>query len=219
MVIIMSNPTRIPLIVGGVVGIVALAICLFLPKEEQKDPSLQSTKPTTGTQIQVPTKPGTPYPANPAKPQSGNPFVEGGGEKEEIKTPTTGIEGVAPSDKVTETGKKDGEEQDVSQGEIRNDAVLEEKEEAEKQLPPEEEHAVIVEDEHTTVGAEKGEVHENEDEPNPDGNESNKNAPEYQPSAGDDNPFDDDTDTTIEDTPVDDLIGEDEDRPGEGTHF
>ena len=231
----MSNPTRIPMIVGGVVGIVALAICLFLPKDEQKDPSLQNTKPTTGIQIHVPTSPTDSTeippiviipgdddpvdPTDPIKPQPGDPFVEDGDEEEEIKNPPTDGEEVIPDDKVTDTGKNKDEEQDVSQGEIRNDAVLEEKEGAEEQLPPEEEHEVIVEDEQTTVGGEKGEVHEDEDKPNHDGDESNKNAPEYEESPGGDNPFDDDTETEIEDTPVEDLIGEDEERPGEGTHF
>ena len=70
-----------------------------------------------------------------------------------------------------------------------------------------------------TVGEEKGEVHENEEKPNPNGDESNKNADEYQPPAGGDNPFDNDVETEIEDTPVEDLIGDGEDRPGEGTHF
>lgn len=235
----MSNPTRIPIIVGGVIGVVALALCLFLPKDEQQDPSLQDTKPTTGIQIQVPTGPTDPTddppviiipgdddpldptnPTDPTNPQPGDAFVEGGGEEEEIKDIPKEDPTDPPADNVIDTGKKEDEEQDVSQGEIRNDVVLEEKEEsAEEQLPPEEEHEVIVEDEQTTVGGEKGEVHEEEDEPNPDGDESNKNAPEYQPPAGGDNPFDDDTETEIEDVPVEDLIGDGEDAPGEGTHF
>ena len=96
MVIFMSNPTRIPLIVGGVVGLVAMAVCLFLPKDEQKDPSLQNTNPTTSIQIQVPTGPTDPTeippvivipgdndpttptdPAGPTQPIPGNPVVEG----------------------------------------------------------------------------------------------------------------------------------------------
>lgn len=32
-------------------------------------------------------------------------------------------------------------------------------------------------------------------------------------------PFDDDTETEIDDKPVDDYVGEGEDRPGEGIHF
>lgn len=231
----MSNPTRIPLIVGGVVGLVALAVCLFLPKDEQKDPSLQNTRPTTGIQIQVPTGPTDPTeippvivipgdddpttptgPADPTQPIPGNPVVEGSDEEDDIKDDEDEF---VPDDEVTDIGKDDDEEQDVEQGEIRNDTVLEEKEEAEEQLPPEEEHEVIVEDEQTTVGDEKGDVHENEDEANPNGDESNKNAPEYEESPGGDNPFDDDTETEIEDTHVEDLIGDGEDAPGEGIHF
>ena len=228
----MSNPNRIPMIVGGVVGIVALAICLFIPKEEQKDPSLQNTKPTTGIEIQVPTGPTDPTEippiviipgdddpvdhTDPTKPQPGDPYVEEGDEEEEIKIPPTDGEEVIPGDEVTDTGKSDDTE--YINDEIRNDAVREEKEEAEEQLPPEEEHEVIVEEEETTVGEGKGEIHENKDEINPDG-DSNKNASEYEESPGGDNPFDNDTETEIEETPVEDLIGDGEDAPGEGTHF
>lgn len=233
----MSNPNRIPMIVGGVVGIVALAICLFIPKEKQKNPSLQSTKPATGVQIQVPTKPGTPDPTDPTvtppvivipgeddpadptdptKPQPGDSYVEDGDEEEEIKIPPTDGEEVIPDDEVTDTGKSDDTE--YVNDEVRNDAVREEKEEAEEQLPPEEEHEVIVEEEETTVGEGKGEIHENEDEINPD-SDSNKNASEYEESPGGDNPFDNDTETEVEETPVEDLIGDGEDAPGEGTHF
>lgn len=234
----MSNPNRIPMIVGGVVGIVALAICLFLPKEEQSDPSLQNTDPTNGIEIQVPTDPTTHIdptdpdkddpiivipgedetvdPTDPSAPQPGDPYVEDGEEEEEIKISPTDGEEVIPDDEVTDIGKSDDTE--YVNDEIRNDAVLEEKEEAEEQLPPEEEHEVIVVEEETTVGEAKGEVHENEDESNPDG-DTNKNAPEYEESPGGDNPFDNDTETIIEETPVEDLIGDGEDAPGEGTHF
>ena len=233
----MSNPNRIPMIVGGVVGAVVLTICLFLPKEEQSDPGLQNTDPTNGIEIQVPTKPGTPDstdptdtppvivipgeddPADstdPTKPQPGDPYVEDGDEEEEIKIPPTDGEEVIPDDEVTDTGKSDDTE--YVNDEIRNDAVLEEKEEAEEQIPPEEEHEVIVVEEETTVGEAKGEVHENEDEINPDG-DSNKNASEYEESPSGDNPFDNDTETEVEETPVEDLIGDGEDAPGEGTHF
>ena len=228
----MSNPNRIPMIVGGVIGVVALAVCLFLPKDEQKDPSLQATKPTTGVQIQVPTGPTDPTeippiviipgdddsvdPTDPTKPNPGDPYVEEGDEEEEVKIPPADGEEVIPDDKVTDTGKSDDTE--YVNDEIRNDAVREEKEEAEEQLPPEEEHEVIVVEEETSVGEGKGEIHENEDETNPDG-DSNKNAPEYEESPGGDNPFDNDTETEVDETPVEDLIGDGEDAPGEGTHF
>lgn len=235
----MSNPTRIPLIVGGVVGLVAMAVCLFLPKDEQKDPSLQNTKPTTGIHIQVPgdttdptdstekppvivipgdedpTDPTTPV--DPTEPSEGDPFVEEIEEDEEIKVPDDEVI-VIPDDNVTDIGKDEDEEQDVEQGEIRNEATIKDKEEAESEA--EEEYPEVVEEEETvTTGEEKGEVHESEDKPNYDGDESNKNAPEYEESTGGDNPFDDDTETEIGDTPVEDLIGDGEDRPGEGDHF
>ena len=236
----MSNPTRIPLIVGGVIGAVALTVCFFLPKNEQKDPNLQNTNPTTGIHIQLPgdtagptdptekppvivipgdedpTDPTTP--TNPYKPEEGDPFVEGGGDEDtEIKAPGEGDE-VIPDDEVIDVGKPKDEEPEVEQGEIRNDEIFKEKEEAAAE--DEEEHPeVIVENEEVIDNDdEKGDVVENEETPSDDG-ESNKNAPEYQPPAGGDNPFDDDTETEIEDTPVEDLIGEGEDRPGEGIHF
>ena len=47
----------------------------------------------------------------------------------------------------------------------------------------------------------------------------NKNAPEYKPSSGGENPFETGTKTEINDTPVEEYIGDGEDRPGEGIHF
>ena len=236
----MSNPNRIPMIVGGVIGAVALAVCLFLPKDEQKDPNLQSTEPTgSGIHIQVPTGTTTPTdpdeippiiiipsdedptdpttPVDPTSPSEGDPFVEDGEEDGEIKIPGDEDE-VVSDDEVTDIGKDDDEEQDVEQGEIRNESTIEDKEEAEAEMEEEIPDVVEVEEE-VTEGEEKGDVHENEDQPNYDGDESNKNAPEYEESPGGDNPFDDDTETEIEDTPVEDLIGDGEDRPGEGDHF
>ena len=235
----MKCPNRLPIIIGGVVGAVALAVCLLLPKDATDNSNLQATNPTGGVQIQVPTDPIRPTdptevppvivipgdddivdptdPAEPTKPDVKDPVIEEDEEDEVIKVPVTEEE-IIPDDNVNNIGKDKDEQQNVEQGEIRNDAILQEKEEA---TPPvvEEEHEVIVEEEKVTVGEEKGEVHENEEKPNPNGDESNKNADEYQPPAGGDNPFDNDVETEIEDTPVEDLIGDGEDRPGEGTHF
>ena len=47
----------------------------------------------------------------------------------------------------------------------------------------------------------------------------NKNAPEYKPSSGGANPFETGTKTEINETPVEEYIGDGEDRPGEGIHF
>lgn len=47
----------------------------------------------------------------------------------------------------------------------------------------------------------------------------NPDEPEYSPSIGNDNPFDNDVEIEIDDTSVEDYIGEGEDRPGEGIKF
>ena len=50
--------------------------------------------------------------------------------------------------------------------------------------------------------------------------EGDKNLVEYKPQiSGQPNPFENDTPTEIDDRPVEDYIGEGEDRPGEGKHF
>ena len=50
--------------------------------------------------------------------------------------------------------------------------------------------------------------------------EGNQSIAEYKPQIGNQpNPFENDTPTEIDDRPVEDYIGEDEDRPGEGKHF
>ena len=50
--------------------------------------------------------------------------------------------------------------------------------------------------------------------------EGDQNLAEYKPQiGGQPNPFENDTPTEIDDRPVEDYVGEDEDRPGEGKHF
>jgi len=50
--------------------------------------------------------------------------------------------------------------------------------------------------------------------------EGNQSLAEYKPQiGGQPNPFENDTPTEINDRPVEDYIGEGEDRPGEGIHF
>ena len=50
--------------------------------------------------------------------------------------------------------------------------------------------------------------------------EGDKSLAEYKPQiGGQPNPFENDTPTEIDDRPVEDYIGEGEDRPGEGKHF
>ncbi len=51
-------------------------------------------------------------------------------------------------------------------------------------------------------------------------NEGNQDLVEYKPQiGGQPNPFDNDIPTEIDDRPVEDYVGEGEDRPGEGIHF
>ena len=50
--------------------------------------------------------------------------------------------------------------------------------------------------------------------------EGDQSIAEYKPQiGGQPNPFENDTPTEIDDRPVEDYIGEGEDRPGEGKHF
>ncbi len=50
--------------------------------------------------------------------------------------------------------------------------------------------------------------------------EGNQDLVEYKPQiGGQPNPFDNDIPTEIDDRPVEDYVGEGEDRPGEGTHL
>ena len=50
--------------------------------------------------------------------------------------------------------------------------------------------------------------------------EGDQSLAEYKPQiGGQSNPFENDTPTEIDDRPVEDYIGEGEDRPGEGIHF
>ena len=51
-------------------------------------------------------------------------------------------------------------------------------------------------------------------------NEGDQSIAEYKPQiGGQPNPFENDTPTEIDDRPVEDYVGEGEDRPGEGKHF
>jgi hypothetical protein len=230
MVIIMKCPNRIPMIVGGVIGIVALVGFLLLPQGKEENPSLQTTKPSdSNIHVQVPTDPVVKPPAVivpddndptfPTNPEEGDPFVEKE-ETEDVEgvNPPTDDEETPPKDEVIDIGKDKETEQ--NNGEVRNDDIINEKEDAVAKEEEKDEHDVVIEvDTEVSTGEGKDEVHENEDQPNNNGDETNKNAPEYQPPAGGKNPFEEDVETEIVDKPVEDLIGEDEDRPGEGTHF
>ena len=151
-------------------------------------------------------------------PKDGDPKVEGGTE-EEVKNKAPEVNNTEGKDKVVNGEKdKDTVQTGPASGEDRNDEILKEKEEKAPATEKEEDKPVIVEDEKvSTEGGGKGDVEVRDEETNVD--DGNKNAPEYNPSIGGDNPFDDDTKTEIDDTPVEDYIGEGEDRPGEGIHF
>lgn len=178
----MKCPNRLPIIVGGIIGAVALNYCIGLATAGNKDANVASTQPTdTSISIKVPeatvpdgpdvTPPTVVIPdsADPYQPEEGDPFVESDEETgAEIKEP------------VGEGEKKD----------------------------------VIIVEEDTVVGEDKDDVHVGGDN-----SDSDDNAPEYGKSPGGDNPFDNDIETEIDDTPVEDYIGEGEDRPGEGIHF
>lgn len=150
--------------------------------------------------------------------KGGDPEVEDGTE-EDVKDKTPVVDNTQSKDKVV-SGEKDKNtvETGPASGEDRNDEIIKEKEEKTPAKEEEKDKPVIVEDEKTsTEGGEKGDVEVRDEEENVD--EGNKNGPEYNPSIGGDNPFDDDTETEIDDKPVEDYVGDGEDRPGEGIHF
>ena len=151
-------------------------------------------------------------------PKDGDPKVEGGTE-EEVKNKTPEVNNTEGKDKVV-SGEKDKDtiQTGPASGEDRNDEILKEKEEKAPATEKEEDKPVIVEDEKVSAeGGGKGDVEVRDEETNID--DGNKNGPVYNPSIGGDNPFDDDTKTEIDDKPVEDYVGEGEDRPGEGIHF
>jgi hypothetical protein len=120
-------------------------------------------------------------------------------------------------DKV-ELDTKDFNDQQTgpSAGEDRNDIIIKDKEDSISQTEDEQKD-VIVENEIVSIGENKDEVIEIDEGTITEGN--NKNGPEYKPSVGGDNPFDDDIKTNIDDNPVENYIGNGEDRPGGGIHF
>ena len=226
----MKCPNRITIIVAGVVGAAALACFLLLPKKEQPAPKPDATEPTRNNlQIQAPTDSTVPpviiIPGNedstdptgtvvPPDTQPNDPVVEDSNTEEQIKD--TPEEGPAPEDSVVDIGKPEDAMPDPEQGEIRNDAILQEKEE---NAPKDDREDVIVsEEDEVTTSDPKEEVSENDPNPEDDG-QGNKNSADSETPADGNNPFDEDVETDIEDTPVEDLIGDDEERPGDGIHF
>ena len=90
----------------------------------------------------------------------------------------------------------------------------------ETEATPEEESTI-----HETVTEECSEVTEGsviapEEETVEFIDEGDQSLAEYKPQiSGQPNPFENDTPTEIDDRPVEDYVGEGEDRPGEGIHF
>lgn len=139
--------------------------------------------------------------------------------QEEVQDKTPTEENTESEDKV-ESGEKDKDtvQTGPSSGEDRNDELTKEDGDETTSTDNKVDKPVIEEDEKTTSDTDgKGDAEILDEETNVDG--GNKDAPEYNPSIGGDNPFDDDTKTEIDDKPVEDYIGEGEDRPGEGVHF
>jgi len=145
-----------------------------------------------------------------------------------VKTPQTAI--VTQVEQVPEESKKPAETAFVSEVSEAETAV-----ETEKVTVPESE-AVIKETEmfteekipsvQETVTEDCTEITEEViiTEPEEDTveciDEGDQSLAEYKPQiGGQPNPFENDTPTEIDDRPVEDYVGEGEDRPGEGIHF
>ena len=118
---------------------------------------------------------------------------------------------------VSEPKDKDVVEIGPSSGEDRNDEIIKEKEDQAPTQEKEEDKPVIVEDEKSGTGSSKEDAEIIDEKLNID--DGIKDKPEYKPSIGGNNPFDNDTQTNIVDKPVEDYISDGEDRPGEGIHF
>ena len=119
----MKFSKRLLFIIGGVVAIVALALCLLLPKDATDNPNVQATNPSGNEQIYVPTGPTTPGGnTDPTTPAEGDPYIEKNETEDLVKVPV-GDDNI-PSTDVSDVGKDKDEEQSVDQGEIRNDEIL-----------------------------------------------------------------------------------------------
>lgn len=155
----------------------------------------------------------------PDKPVEEDAPTVGGGSVADVNDKTPPEKEPAPTDSVTSGTKDDNATQTgPTSGEDRNDEIIEEKEEHISKPAEDDDKPVIVEDEKTSTNVgDKGDAELRDKETNVDND--NKNAPVYNLSVGSDNPFDDDAETEIDDTPVEDYISEGEDRPGEGIHF
>lgn len=153
----------------------------------------------------------------PSPTPAGDPMVESG-THEDVKDKVPAISTPGGKDKVVSGVKdKDTVETGPASGEDRNDEILKEKEENAPPKEKEENKPVIVEDEKTGTTDGKNDAEITDEKTCVDGGD--KNGPVYKPSIGGSNPFDNDTNTEIDDKPVEDYVGTGENRPGAGIHF
>jgi len=127
-----------------------------------------------------------------------------------VKTPQTAI--TVQVEQVPEENEITAETAFV--GEVKETKIVTE-------AAPEEEPAIqeSVTEEHTEI-TEKTVITEPKEETVECIDEGDQNLAEYKPQVGGQpNPFENDTPTEIDDRPVEDYVGEGEDRPGEGIHF
>ncbi len=142
-----------------------------------------------------------------------------------VKTPQTAItvqvEQVPETTEVTafvgeasETGTEVNTEETTA---TESQVVTEEPKVFTEEKTPTEQETVTVE---CTEIAEETIVAESEEETVECIDEGDQSLAEYKPQVRNQpNPFENDTPTEIDDRPVEDYIGEGEDRPGEGIHF
>jgi len=136
-------------------------------------------------------------------------------ESEKTQTSSKPITNIPNTTDKVEPSVKDetATQSGPSSGEDRNDAIIKDKEDN----SPEEEHPVIVGEEIVDVSKEeKGDIIIGEDIVDVIAKEEVTFIP---PKAYIQNPFESDSITEIDDTPVDEYIEEGGDRPGEGIHF
>lgn len=211
--------TKIILYVAvGIVAAVIIGCIALVPSNKGDRPNAGGESVDSNISINVP---GTT--ASPEDTESddttlkGVPKVENSTHEDatdKIPAPSTPETG----DKVVSGVKDKGTvETGPASGEDRNDEILKEKEENAPESEKEEDKPVIVEDEKTSVTDGKGDAQITDEKTNVDGGD--KNGLVYSPSIGGDNPFDNDTQTEIDDRPVEDYIGDGENRPGEGIQF
>ena len=127
-----------------------------------------------------------------------------------VETPQTAI--TVQAEQVPEESKKPAETAFVS--EVKEPRIVTEE-------APEEEPTVqeTITEESIEI-AEETVITEPEEETVECIDEGDQSLAEYKPQiGGQPNPFENDTPTEIDDRPVEDYIGEGENRPGEGIHF